>query len=369
MVTAAFEPTSLGAARAAGGGANGVGQSRLLFTMTGVEPGDILRLGEPDRSFRPGAHVQVTGPGTLFGATTYNLTFGADNLRFYSGIGGGFDFFAGAYTDEGKVNLLAQAKDAAGGPRGFSFVAGLTIPPGTAGNVTLPDWSLLATTLQVRARNIPTGTDDLRVDLGLQAQGVSYRLDQLLRRTPPAAAENLDFLIPANRLFEDRLWIRSRFFAGNAVRQVVAAPPVNPDGTKLLPSITALVIDNAMPARPRMGFTLAADATIDGALARFTWFDGTFSITWDVASPPGTSVQVPSLPASLASFAPRAGDKISGEIRLIDSTATPRYADFRLLYFFLRDFGIGSHTSTNDPPIPGRLPFTTRETYRFVDAQ
>ncbi len=103
------------------------------------------------------------------------------------------------------------------------------------------------------------------------------------------------------------------------------------DGTRLLPQITASLVDSSTVARPRVTWSSSAPLTAtDGGFVRLYWSVGKILSRWNFIVPPGTTeVKAPVLPAALQSYAPPSASLSVPQIVFIESDQVADYDAFR----------------------------------------
>ena len=109
--------------------------------------------------------------------------------------------------------------------------------------------------------------------------------------------------------------------------RIAETDTVDQDVADMLPQITDVTVDAADPLRPIINYS---GPTGDAAVGFFSYGADADQVVWTVLHDPAASVQLPALPAELASsWAPAAAADVSGEISVFDNTTSNGYADVR----------------------------------------
>jgi hypothetical protein len=321
-----------------------------LVTIVGVEPGDALTAVEddPDDTF---GQLSITSlPAGAPPAVSYDVIAGE------CGTGGFVTPPSSLYVyrycqNRGKFPLLARAYDDGSKEIGFvaqkvnSLVPDGGVPDGGVVPVAIAGtWSTTYTTNKIGVTNAP-GNLFPELVFSEYAGGIPFWSTKYfdLPDGGPLTADfvgHVGFADFVQREAKVRL-STSAGVSGAAIATRAAAPTASDtvtfDLAQLLPRLTAATLEPTGAGRPTATWASTASlAGTDGALVQIHWYapndgNGVYG-SWTLVVPPtATSVQMPALPASVASFAPPADANLYSPptVIFIDGSFVPGYAQLR----------------------------------------
>ena len=310
------------------------GQFVTLFTVVGVEPGDVIGIDIGEGDFAPLGTASVQLPGSAAGASFYRVGLGCND-----GAGNNPDsaidvaLFANCLGTDSAFDVLGLAMEGSE-VKAVSFATNVPVAAMTTA-VALPAWTAGFGIFQVVPQN------------GTLGQILDFRggavVDGVLFETPIRFAEGaVRFaVIPEfSHTTEYQLFRRvdpnhqpggpdSRVFYGRRLPPNETADVVDFAADFLAP-VTAASVDASDHARPvfRWATTATSDES-DGVLIRTQWLGTGQSGQWGIMAPPGsTAVVAPMLPDSLAGFRPNAA-VATPVVVVAESDALDDYRAFR----------------------------------------
>ncbi|MBX3185385.1 MAG: hypothetical protein KF819_00155 [Labilithrix sp.] len=298
-----------------------------LFTVTDVEPGDLLRAVDPSPALED-LNATVTVDGVPANAPEGNLQASAGGCA--SGIQPNLPLAFGLYSPcqvGGTFPLLVVARDSESGEElGFTFKKGNSVlfgDGGVASSITVQPtsaWSTAKTSHVVNVTKSPAAGAGGVIFYNEMVGGVGTTSAQSFTADPGAGAQARTFTGHPGYADFVQTTAEVRDYPSEAAISAVSTRAPTPtantsasvDLSTLLPLITSATLNTATPARPAVSWTASGSlAAADGSLVVIRWFQETadppISGTWSiVTSPTKTSVTFPALPASASSLAPSA---------------------------------------------------------------
>ncbi|WP_394840283.1 hypothetical protein LVJ94_25695 [Pendulispora rubella] len=312
-----------------------------LITVTGVQPGDDIVIGETEDeggAARVVSTARVKLPGAYPKAARYTVSLGvgatevprvADPLplpvakRFL--------------VDEKKFRVLGEALDEKGAPAAYAFDwANLSTNAARRDvDVRLPAWSR---TFREFTLALSAPTEGLTAVEG-QVSVLANERDRFERPRQSASMAGptpLRFLIP--KALEGDTVYRLEFSYGASPDKAMLArsDKALSDTTRidlreaLLPRISLATVEaGADVARPTVRYRVAGDASqADAAIVRLAWHDAREHL-WTILAPPATpEIQLPQLPASLKDWIP-GRTPLSAAAALVEASFYKGYDDIR----------------------------------------
>jgi hypothetical protein len=323
---------------------------RHLMTITGVEPGDELVVGEKDNDeAEPGetiAKAKVTLPGPHPKATKYAVTLGLGSTEVGDPTAAHpMPVLKRFLLEKKKFPALGLAFDAQGEPAAYAFAWGaLDNEPKEGGptpdvNVRLPAWSTDWREHSFALSNPPTGFTQGRATLGIVSGEDRFERGQREFTLDPQDASStkptLRFLVP--RPLGETAIHRIELQSASGDRAVVARRVKKlPSETavdlrkELLPHVANMITHSPSAGRPSLKWTIKGDAgAADATVLQVAWPE-TREHVWTIVLPPKTktSFELPSLPDTLKEWKPD-GRPVRGAVALIEATEFESYADVR----------------------------------------
>jgi hypothetical protein len=316
-----------------------LGTIRILYTAVDVQPGDSVRLdiGRALDPAAPAATVILAGDVAAVQRFSHWLAVGAaaavvGNAAAAAVLTGSYPVYLDSYDLDRRINLLGQASNRDQSAWQFLPITGLNVPPGGSVDVPVPGW-VDAVPWDIRVVNI-SGYRPFTLEPGVYRRGVAYPIAQPYSNGSPDNEERRTFHMPPAGFPEGR-WVRLRAHVVPAYKSLVTTNADVLDLEGLLPTITDLTIDNATsPGRPEILWSSDGDlSAVDGAYAQLLFRNGEGPFTfWFVITPPDGRVQLPELPAALASWRPAAGASFSALIQAVDSNAVDGYTAWKSVH-------------------------------------
>lgn len=324
-----------------------------LFTVTDVEPGDVLTAIEPAEEPSFGT-VDVTVDGVPAGVPVGNLRAWAGpcassllaapplNVSVYSEcqVGGAFPLLVTAHdtgtgAELGFTHKKANSILLADG----GVTPSMTLQPTTA-------WSTAMTSQMVSVSKSPAAQNGGSIFYNEFVGGVAHYDSSGFSADPDAGTQAATFIgHPGYADFVQTTAQIRQYTAEGAITAIATRAPTPTMSTSttidlstLLPLITNVTFDSTTPARPVVGWTAAGSlAAADGQLVVIRWSaadgdGGTVSGSWSlVTSPAKTSVTFPALPPSASPYQPSATATFGPTplIAAFEATFIPSYAALR----------------------------------------
>lgn len=292
--------------------ANTDGMYYDLYTITGVEPGDVL-------PFEVGFSEQVTPIGTLsvsmsgaYGrASNHTAWTGCSQGTLSAGAPAVLDIYDDCVNSNGAIDLIVTAEGTAGEILA-TYVA--TALPTNGGSVTVDAWDDTAlTAMSVEVANPPLAATQVNVQVDLRRNGVQYWLSGMDGSVVPPDLTPVTINVPAG--FFQAIDVTSDYYgsltSGQLRERFVSdtwPATVAADFSGMLSEITAVAVDTSNAARPAVSWSTAAGATeYDATLVSVAWSE-TSSLTWSLMLAPETQVplSLPEIPATLPGHQPQA---------------------------------------------------------------
>jgi hypothetical protein len=331
-----------------------------LYTITGVEPGDVLTATDPTIVTAQASIVAVpasppdAGPD---GGLNYLANAGACQTTFLTPPGA-LSLNTANCVSAGKFPLLVYAESPTFVPLAFAVQKGnALVTDGGVAQVSVGGaWSSAMTTQTVSVTNTPGGVGTGVLALTEVADRVGVPTTAPYPPATDAGVQSAAFTAhtgyadfvqsEANVSMAAGFNGTSNGWTYGAVATSVPAPSASGttsfDLSQLLPLVTSVTEDaTTVPGRPTLSWTSAASlASTAGVIASFTWNGPndagvTVSGSWTiVASSAATSVQAPSLPASASAWVPLGGAGVTTGnevpvLMFIQATFLPGYPSLR----------------------------------------
>ncbi|WP_394840654.1 hypothetical protein LZC95_26500 [Pendulispora brunnea] len=312
-----------------------------LITVTGVQPGDEIVVGETEDeggAARVVSTARVKLPGAYPKAARYTVSLGvgatevpriADPLplpvakRFL--------------VDEKKFRVLGEALDEKGAPAAYAF-DWANLPqtnPRHDVDVRLPAWSRAFRELTLALSTPPEGLSTVEGQVSVLANERD-RFERPRQSAPVADPTPLRFLIP-KALEGDTVYRLEFGYAGSPDKAMLArSDKALSDTTRidlresLLPRVSSATVDGgADVARPTVRYHVAGDASqADAAIVRLAWHDAREHL-WIILAPPATAeIRLPELPVSLKDWTV-GRSSIAAAAALIEASFYKGYDDIR----------------------------------------
>ncbi len=318
------------------------GEDRYRATFLGVQPDDELTFVAPRVEAQVVGTAYVTIGEGYPGAVTYVLENACSSV-FTGDVSQPIpiEVRTTCLSPDGTFHLLVSALDVDGAIMARASLRDLEwVDPM---NVTMPAWGGMAT-LAVQGTNLPSGALGVVLQVGYDANGVFFSgpsegalIDPgqgatLTVQYAPDFADYLQTQIgvmfgPSTDALDGAAMIIERHATPIASRTVDLTDD-------FLPRISLPAYDQTDPARPTMSWTADRSlAATDGGAVLFAWSESQGPRQeWGMLVPPDvvSPVQVPALPAELASWAPAAGaDYETGTIWFVDADWVSSYDELR----------------------------------------
>jgi hypothetical protein len=318
---------------------------RHLMTITHVEPGDELVVGEKDNDEAEAgetvANAKVTLPGPHPKAAKYAMTLGVGTTE----VGDPKNAYAMPVLkrfliEKKKFPVLGLAFDAQGEPAAYAFAWGaLDSEPKEGGappvdtNVRLPAWSTEWREHSFVVSNAPKNFTQGKATLAIVSG--EDRFDRGQREFPPAAGAKPKFLVPKplgeTAIYRVELQSESgdRAVVSKRVKTIPAETSLDLQ-KELLPSVTNVITHSPSNGRPSLKWTVKGDAAVaDATVLQVAWPE-TREHVWTIILPPKTKTtfELPTLPDALKEWRPD-NRPVRGAVALIEASEFESYADVR----------------------------------------
>lgn len=318
---------------------------RHLMTITHVEPGDELVVGEKDNDEAEAgetiANAKVSLPGPHPKAAKYALTLGVGTTEVIDPKNAyAMPVLKRFLTAKKTFPVLGLALDAQGESAAYAFAWGmLDVEPSEAGavetKVRLSAWSTEWREHSFALSNPPPGITQGRATLAIVSG--EDRFDRGQREFQlGASAPAVRFAVP-KPLGETAIYRVEVQSQGSADRAVVSKRVKTlPTETtldlrkELLPLVTNVITHSPSSGRPSLKWTVRGDAAVaDATVLQVAWPE-TREHVWTILLPPKTkpTFELPALPDTLKEWRPD-GRLVRGACALIEASEFSGYADVR----------------------------------------
>ncbi len=288
------------------------GSERRIMTWVGVEPGDVLHMGDPRRVGAVIGTMTVSPPDSFAGAVRYQATSGCfDATSQVEPVPLAYDLHAGCHRDAAKIPVWLQAFD--GNNQSIAYATQAQTPlESMAASATFATWRTDAQPFSSTISHLPASAPGVARHLALLAPG--GELFEIGLASPPGTPGSATARVPlelaptwiyADQLIDSGSVSRWRVVGGTTP---VPASVSLDYATGLLATVSPPQYDASDVARFFCSWTYGGDGSIhtSAVLVSHHLAQDGFT-TWTLLLPAGsTSIRLPQLPDSMAAFRPTA---------------------------------------------------------------
>lgn len=316
---------------------------RRLVTITGVEPGDEVLVGEKDDDEAAAgdsvAKAKVKLPGPHPNAKRYGVSLGVGLTDVADpNVPTSMPVLRRYLVDKKKFAVLGLAFEGEGDPVAYAFDWGkLGDQDGGDVAMSLPAWSKAWREHRFVLAKAPRGAEAIDAALGIVSGEDRFECGRRKTTLAADADTTLRFAVP--KPLGETAQVRLEIAFGASTDRALFSKRLKtiPTETRLdlgavlLPRVSNAKVERKTDvARPIVRWESAADASKAKAVfVQLTWPE-TKEHVWTIVAPASTmpNVRVPSLPASLAEWRPDARP-IAPAIGLVEASEYETYDDVR----------------------------------------
>lgn len=312
---------------------------RELFTILGVQPGDVIPIDGglyPDPKFATVGDAMVTVPGTVAGATLYGASIGSCSESRFSATGIAVRVTSNCVDpDTGKLKAFATAwRDASFGGYWYLAYGTAVAEPSATAAIAIPAWRTDWNEQTITVSGVPATAQTLSLRAGIHEPTFDYHhnldIEPRLTTSPPstvtAVARFPRDVARGSSLRFDVSYDDGVSWASMAALRVPTTSAVDLSRA-LLPRVRGLTVtsqgNGAALAWTAEGAMTRAQATVAVVYAGYR--------RWTVLAPASTTrspLVLPRLPDSLADWRlPATG--VEAELWFLGSDAFSGYDDVR----------------------------------------
>ena len=271
-----------------------------LYTIVGVQPNDVIEIGDAFDRYALIGDVKVTLPGAFAGATKYQVRHGCTTTDLINPADVTIESHYLACSPNNRGAVLAVALDTDGNRLAYGLVTDIVLSASTPANVTVPAWITTYDTVNVDVRNTPAGASELFVTLealwgtagydGHRDSTGDVNPSTIFALERPTGFSNAQDLVVSAKFGEGWTGVYQRTSGAGTSRMV--------DLANALPSLKSATILPDANGRHKLKAVANGDlSATDAGLLDVTYPN----VFWSVLLPPGTvDFQFPALPTAFS---------------------------------------------------------------------